>query len=970
MSTPCANTPATIADTNDTFAFQGKESIMKTRWLLFVLIGLLAVLSGPRAAAQEPASIIVFENDTFRWEVGGDGTNLRFIDKATGTDHCKHEPASFVAQVKKGGAVHNASAASYHHGRLSLEFGAADIRTELAVTLAKRHLLLEVAAVEGDGVEELSFVDVPLALAGNLDDPFTCCALALNLQTNVREIPGPSSRLRAMCYPKFGLVGAKVALLGSPAAQLRDVMKEVVSKAKDIPQSDIGGPWALDAEAGRGSYLFDFGQCTEKTVDDWVKLVKDLGLNQVDFHTGHSLRFGDCRPNPDLFPNGRDSVKAVIDKLHAAGISAGLHTYAFFIAKNTPYVTPVPDPRLGKGATFTLAGALSTEADAVPVTETTQNMSTTTGFFVRNSVTLQIDDELITYAGIAKEPPYAFTGCTRGAYGTTAAAHAQDAKVHHLKECFGLFTPDADSTLLAEVATNTADTFNACGFDMIYLDALDGEDILGGGANSWHYGSKFVFEIANRLNRPALFEMSTFHHHLWYVRARMGAWDHPTRSHKRFIDIHAVGNQAGAKMYLPMNLGWWGVKTWNGARTEPTFPDDIEYLLGKCLGNGMGLSLMGVNPDNIGTVPAYQRLAPIFKQYEDLRHAGYFPETVKAELRKPGAEFTMEQSAEGNWQFRRAGYAKHKVCGLDGWSDTWTTTNSFEPQPLKLRIEALMTAGPYDAPDNIVIEAFGDPVGNYTDRAFQSGVEGTLVSSTEQVKVGDASGRFAATSSHDNPKAAWGKIGKVYEPVLDMSKHQAMGVWVHGDGQGELLNLQLKSPPHISHGTGDHYIVVDFTGWRYFELLEHEGERIEEYSWPYGGAYAIYREDVSFPNIDHFSLWCNNLPKAKEVTCYLSPVKALPVVSCTVRNPRITVAGKTITFPTDLESGQYIEFLSMTDCKLYGPQGELVKELTPEGDVPELAGGDSALAFSCDAPDDGLNPRARVTVITHGEVVR
>ena len=73
-------------------------------------------------------------------------------------------------------------------------------------------------------------------------------------------------------------------------------------------------------------------------------------------------------------------------------------------------------------------------------------------------------------------PPYAFTSCARGAYGTRAEAHAQGAKVHHLKECFGLFLPDVNSTLFSEVAAKTAETFNECGFDMMYLDALDGDD--------------------------------------------------------------------------------------------------------------------------------------------------------------------------------------------------------------------------------------------------------------------------------------------------------------------------------------------------------------------------------------------------------------------------------------------------------------------------------------------------------------
>lgn len=939
------------------------------RTLVVAVAGLVCAVAGAHAqAAPGTGTAVVLENESFRYEIAPDGRNAAFIDKASGTNYVNGAEPGCAGSVTRAGAVTDCSRAAFNDGLLTLGFGDSGVEASVRVTMHARHMLLEVAAVTGEGIEQLTFLNVPLSLKGTLDEPFACCALALNLQTDVAEIPGPNDRLRAICYPRFGMEGAESAVIGCPQAHLRDVMKTVVAAAEDIPRSDIGGPWALDGAINRGSYLFDFGQCTEQTVDEWVALVKRLGLNQVDFHTGGSLRFGDCRPNPDLFPNGRASVKAVIDRLHAAGIAAGLHTYAFFIAKDTPYVTPVPDPRLGKDATFTLAAALTADAAEAPVEESTERMSTTTGFFVRNSVTLQIDNELIVYAGVSKEAPYAFTQCTRGAYGTQAAAHEKGAKVHHLKECFGLFAPDADSTLLAEIAANTADTFNECGFDMIYLDALDGEDILGGSENSWHYGSKFVFEIANRLKKPALFEMSTFHHHLWYVRARMGAWDHPNRSHKEFIDAHAAANLAGASMFLPMNLGWWAVKVWTGPRNEPTFPDDIEYLLAKCIGTDAGLSLMGVHPGNIDTIPAYQRLAPIFERYEALRHAAYFPQAVKDQLKQAGAEFTLRDGADGKPVFQRVHYAKHKVCDTQGFTNVWTSTNPFGEQPAGLRIEALMSAAPYDAPEAVVLEDFGEPAATFTNVRAKEGVEGTLERSTELVRTGEASGVFTAASTCPAPLGSWVCCGRTYAPVVNIAQQQGLGVWVHGDGQGELLNIQLKSPSHLAHGIGDHYVRVDFTGWRYVELIEHEGGNMDDWGWPYGGAYAIYREDVEYANIESLSLWYNNLPAGSPVTCYLSPIKALPLVNITLKNPSITVAGNTITFPVEIPTGSYLEFRGMTDCKLYGPNGEFVADVTPQGTAPVLAAGANPLAFGCEAPV-APNPRARVTVITLGDTI-
>lgn len=939
---------------------------------------------------------IEIENRCVQYVIGSDGRNLHFVDRGTGEDYCVREPRSPFARVKQGGRYYDASSVSYADGRgertkgIRVEFGESGICAAIQATVQDRYFILEVVSVRGEQVEELVFADLALTLQGAPEEPFAACALALNLQTNVPEIPGPNRRLRAACYPRFGFSGAKVALIGCPQSTLREVMQEVVSHAEELPHSSIGGPWAWDVPINRGSYLFNFGDVTEETVGDWIRLVQSLGFNQLDFHGGRSFRFGDCRPDPEMYPRGLDSLKAVIHQLHASGIMAGLHTYAFFIDKGCPWVTPVPDPRLGKDATFTLAEPLTPEATTVPVIESTEEMSTTTGFFVRNSVTLQIDDELITYAGIAKEPPYAFTGCERGAYGTRVAPHDQGAEVHHLKECFGLFTPDGDSSLLADVAASTAEVFNTCDFDMMYLDALDGEDILGGRENGWHYGSKFVFELWKRLKKPALMEMSTFHHHLWFVRSRMGAWDHPMRSHKKFIDIHCEANQSCRRMFLPGHLGWWAVKTWSGAQGEPTFPDDIEYLCGKALGTDTGWSLMGIDPSNIHKTPAFSRLAEIIKQYESLRHADYFSETMKAQLRKPGKEFTLIQSPSGTYGFRPVRYAKHKVEGMDGWSNVWKIHHTFERQPVGLRIEALMGVGPYDAPEHVMLADFRG-TRDFPDRATAEGVCADLQPSSDQVKVGSISGCYTATSrrlaatsaSGDTDTAfsptdhgvrtlhiqdsAWTKMAKRFSPPLHLSQHQGLGIWVYGDGKGEVLNVQVRSPEHVSTAIGEHYVIVDFTGWRYFELIEPEGQRYSDYVWPYGpSVYHIYRECVRYEQVEFLGLWYNHLPPNDTVTCYLSPIKALPLVKATLRHPAVTIGDRRIVFPTEIESGCYLEFRSVSDCVLFGPQGEVIREVVPEGDVPVLEAGANPVEFACDV-QGGVNARAYVTVISQGK---
>ncbi|MBN2328554.1 MAG: hypothetical protein JXR73_15535 [Candidatus Omnitrophica bacterium] len=907
------------------------------------------------------SAAISFENEYVQYTIGPDGKNQHFIDKKTGRDYCDAAGDPYCAWVKAGGRDWPASGASFDGNLLRLDFGECGVQAWIKITIEKRFFRFEVIEAKGDRIESLTFLNAALQRPG---DPLAGCALALNLKTNVPELPQANSRVRAICYSRFGLAGAEAAFIGCPQSELRRVMQEVVSQSPDLPHSTIGGPWALDAPINKGSYLFNFSDLSEDAADSWIALADQLGINQIDFHGGSSFRFGDCEPNPQTYPEGRKSLKRVIDRLHENGISAGLHTYAFFIDKKCPWVTPVPDSRLAKDATFTLAADLTEKATDVGVMESTEKMSTLTGFFVRNSVTLQIEDELITYSAIVKKPPYAFLQCKRGAYDTKISPHPKGAKVHHLKECFGLFVPDGDSTLLTEVAAKTAQTFNECGFDMIYLDALDGEDILGGPENGWHYGSKFVFELFSRLNKSALMEMSTFHHHLWYVRSRMGAWDHPTRGHKRFIDIHCKANESLRRMFLPGHLGWWAVKTWTGIQGEPTFSDDIEYLCGKCIGTDVGLSIMGINPSNCHK-PVFQRLAGILKQYEELRRADYFDESVKEKLRIPGSEYALKKDAGGDWSFYPRQYDKHKVEETAANEARWISQNPFDPQPVQLRIEALMSAGLYGAPENKILTDFSSD----QDGMIQTAAEGVLLKlqcKKEQGDFGPYIGEITVQNAgQKDAKGAWAKIEIPFEPNLDLSGHQALGLWVHGDGKGEVLNIQLRSPEHLIGGYGERYIVVDFTGWKYCELLEMESERYADYHWPYGSPYSIYRENLQFSHISSLNIWVNNVPPGGEAQCKLSAIKAMPTVSHTIENPAIAIGEKKITFPIAMETGQYLEFSSFEDCLHFGADGDLISEIKPRGEAPLLDRGDNEIVFSHDAKGS-IKSRVRVTSISEG----
>lgn len=275
-----------------------------------------------------------------------------------------------------------------------------------------------------------------------------------------------------------------------------------------------------------------------------------------------------------------------------------------------------------------------------------------------------------------------------------------------------------------------------------------------------------------------------------------------------------------------------------------------------------------------------------------------------------------------------------------------------------------MGVAPYDDPRGLVLADFSDTQ-SFADRRAQPGISASLETAAEPVKIGRASGRLTAANANETAVRSWCKIGTTFSPPLDLSGQQALGLWVHGDGRGEVLNLQQTSPAHLSHAIADHYITIDFTGWRCFSLVEPEVARHADYAWPYGGAYAIYRESIRPGAVETLSLWYNNIPPKETVTCCLSPIRALPVMPHTLRDPALTVGGKTIRFPVEIETGQFLEFHAAGQCTLYGPKGEELRRVTPVGDVPRLAAGENQVEFACQAAA-GVSPRAYITVITQG----
>ena len=635
-----------------------------------------------------------------------------------------------------------------------------------------------------------------------------------------------------------------------------------------------------------------------------------------------------------LFPNGLDGLKTVVDKFHAAGLKVGIHTLTGCISPHDPWVRPVPDPRLATDGTYTLTADLSETDTGVPTAEPPGNHPTIWAYGSRGNC-IRIDDELIQYSVLSRDGQLGFFECRRGAFGTKVAPHKKGAAVQHMLDPIRLFHPRR--ALHAGRRSGRRDRQRL-------QHVRPGPDLHGrcrGDARLVRRGPDAARDL-HAAEASGAGGSECWGHHSWPFHSRVGAWDHPKWGLKRFADDHlrAVEHYRRDDL-LEAQLGWW-VMLGPSRDWDMEMPDEIEYLSAKALGHDAPLSFQSVAATGRPANARQDEFLTTIGRYERLRLANYFTEEVKKRLCEERQEFRLVQSDDGQWKFLPTDYLQHKVTGLDDGTNTWTVSNRFAAQPVRLRIQALDSAFPYDDEDSITLADFATD-GEFAAAENAPGIKGALGSVTEPVKAGTASGALAAVNAVDSPIGAWSRVVRSFEPVVDMTPYDAVGLWVHGDGKGEVLNLQLTNLPEYFRTLDDHHIKIDFQGWRYFELLmrERDAAAYHDYKWPYGAHCVLHRSPLVRHAVNKMTLYLNNLPPHDEATCYLSPVKALRTRKVVLHNPTIEIGSRRLVFPVDLTSGMYIEFESPDDCRVYDERGELLQWLKPQGDVPVLESSDN-----------------------------
>ena len=653
---------------------------METAMLRATLVLAAAFILATAACAAD----IAFENRRVRAVLGDNAVWRAIVAKDTRQDLCSKAAGVPFATARVVGKTHQANRASLDGDRLTVGFKGADTVLVYRVTTKPDWLEFRLEQVKGTRPTHLDLVQVGVTPQAHLGSRLNCswdekqaiCLMTLNLQSDGKAHRGKGFawlRMRTQDAPGPRLEGAAAALVAAPTNLLHPILRQI-SLAHNLPRNeDANGTPSRALPLARQSYWFlTFG---EKDVDKVIACCKKMGFRQVMMGSGSWCRtVGHYTFHRNRYPDGIESLKRTVAKLHAAGIKVGMHCFASKVSKIDTYVTPVPDRRFwvvdsaklaagiaAAGDTIRLAGDLS-QWPGSPVCK----QKTWEGGVAKHREVV-IDDEIVAYESIGPEGKWdTLLGCHRGAWGTKAAAHkaGTTARRYGVDGCINGYIIDQETNLIEETTDRLAHIFNTCGFDMVYFDG--GEDV--DRRRFTHYVSKFQALAMSKFTKRPLVHMGTIMtHNLWHsftrsatvdhylntVRGRIiagGTWDKlPTV--KDHIDrsvryMHSVGEDR-----MPGELGWFGI--W--AKRTLTLPgngggrrvaidglqfDEIEYLMCKSLAYNAPISLQ-TSFSSMESHPLTPGILELIKAYEVIRLRGEVDEETKKRLRQPGKDHIL-----------------------------------------------------------------------------------------------------------------------------------------------------------------------------------------------------------------------------------------------------------------------------------------------------------------------------------------
>jgi hypothetical protein len=768
-------------------------------------------------------------------------------------------------------------------------------------------------------------------------------------------------------------IGRKCGIAAGPRSSLIMMLK-AMTLAADVPYSKAGGAWALECEANRGSYVFTTCMDVAST-EDWIEMAELGGFTTVHPYAWW-VNYGLYEFNREWFPNGIEDLAGAAKKFHDAGFRFDLHHLSHCVQYIEPCFLPevtVDPEELVERCTYTLARPFAPGDTEMYVNEKPWDGHTIIMRSHANGNALIIGREVVQYHAISFEKPYRFSKISRGSFETqyfgslpvkiSAETFPVGTKVKYMQQRYGSFYPKPGSKLMERVSERIGEVFNACKADGVYFDGAEGMMTIYGTEK----GRETTFRKFRQKDNEIIAESACLYPYSWWYRSRIGPWDHAEWGAKRFIDEHirCLDEYAVKANLLRVNLGWWGPMM-GCYMARQHFSDEMEYngCKGAAIDAADGFQL----PDPLNSInakPVYfhtEDQLVIFGRWERARLAKAFDESMLKRLRVPGDEFRLRQDGEGLWRVYPQNVKSHKIS--DAPYSSWTVEES-EERDVELRVEALYCGDEYYAENSYpILEPSDLPV---LEKESCEGVE-IDVSKSRDASRGDTL-VINAQNTNQFSDGAWVRVGK-HTPVPYIAVTNAVGIWVKGDGSGALLNVQIEQALACYHGYSEHYVRLDFEGWRYFALQLRERDAYDYFNhkWPYSHyrlntATEVYRTEIMGRTVERVNLWLNDVPVNGKTRVEVSAVRAIGRHKAVTKNAVINFNGREIPVPFEMKSTEVAELVDGY-WTLLGDNGSPIARKVGPKNLKTIAG-KNTLSWIGDAGNDF--PRAEVTLISVGK---
>lgn len=496
-------------------------------------------------------------------------------------------------------------------------------------------------------------------------------------EKNVLSFAGVSVPPMADC-PDAGISGASFALF---CCSRENALKTIgnIEVENGLPHPVIGGEWAKTSRLSMQSYLI--AEFNPANFSDLLARTKQAGLKYL-YHPRPFENWGHFILRKDCFPHGDASLAEYCRRAQTEEIHIGLHTLSAFTTTADRYVSPVPNKHLA------VLGGSSLSED---ISEDETKIRVESGKCFRRITTLQtvrVGAELIRFQ---EEVNGVLSGCERGAWGTAAAAHCRGEKIDLLCDHpYRVFFPDL--TLQPEYSRRLGTLFSGAGVSQVSFDGLEGCEATG---EDRYALNRFCLDFWKYWGRPdGINDASRLQHNLWHMNTRMN-WGEPWGAKMRegMMEDRIRNQDFYRRNLFPRMLGWFLIRK-AGRKFEATPPEDIEWALSMAAGFDAGFAL-STSDGALRANGLTDELLAAVRNWEGLRMAGAFPDSLREKLRVPESEWHLEKDATGGFLLYPLYRSEPLVCdllelqpGQPGGAD-WVFTNPWEKQEydFRLRVE-------------------------------------------------------------------------------------------------------------------------------------------------------------------------------------------------------------------------------------------------------------------------------------------